>query len=64
MDAEISGIEFNTSVEVELIEQGIVEIFTDAPKTCCVSVVKLDAKGVDKLIVALQQAKKLIEEVK
>ena len=60
----IEGIEIGTVVDVELCKEGIVEIYTDAPQTCCVAVVKLDEQGLDSLIDALTLARQLIKEVK
>ena len=62
MNSEIEGIEIGTSVDVELCKEGIVEIMTDAPRTCCVAVVKLDMEGLNKLIASLQLAKVMIED--
>lgn len=61
MSEEIEGIELGTSVDVELMANGFVEVFTDSPGVCCVSIVKLDKGGVDKLIAALQKVKELLK---
>ena len=59
-DDEIQGEEVGTSVNLELSGNGLihlVKIYTDAPRTCCVSSAKLDKEGVDNLISALQEAR-------
>ena len=57
---EIYGIEDSTSVDIEVMAGGIVEIMTDAPRACCVSIVKLDEKSLDELISSLIEAKNLL----
>ena len=59
---EIYGIEDSTSVDVEVKNGGVIEIMTDAPRTCCVAIVKLDENSLDELIATLIEAKSLISQ--
>ncbi len=57
---EIYGIE--GSVDIEVMEGGIVEIMTDAPKSRRGPILKLDKKGLGKLIDSLIEAKDLLSK--
>jgi len=59
---EVYGIEDSTSVDIEVVAGGVIEIMTDAPRTCCVSIVKLNENILDELIAALIEAKSLINQ--
>lgn len=54
MSHEIKGTDKGTCVDVELMGDGAIEICTDAPKTCCVAVVRLEQEQVKELIRVLQ----------
>tara|TARA_R110000851_G_scaffold223056_1_gene375954 strand:- start:265 stop:471 length:207 start_codon:yes stop_codon:yes gene_type:complete len=59
---EVYGIEDSTIVDIEVVAGGVLSITTDAPRTCCVSIVKLDENSLDELITALIEAKSLINQ--
>ena len=61
INRSISGLVTDTIIDIELENDGTVEIYTDAPKTCCVAVVKLDERGLDDLIDTLLLARQLIK---
>ncbi len=57
---EVGGIEDDTSVDIEVVPGGIIEVMTYSPRLCCTATVKLDENSLDELIAALIDAKNLI----
>ena len=64
IDRGIEGLAVLTTVNVELRKGGIVKIYTDAPRSCCVAVVELSGRYLDDLIDTLLLARQLIKEGK
>ena len=59
---DIHGIGEDTNINIEVRDGGIIEVFTDSPRVCCVSIVKLDINMLDNLILALVEAREIINQ--
>ncbi len=59
---EVDGIEDDTSLDIEVVSGGIVEVMTYTPRVCCTAIVKLDENSLDELIASLIDAKNLISQ--